>query len=320
MRFEAVRVGRRSKTDVFIGYVNDIANLEWVNHTRELLQSIDTVSLTMGAKTLEGYLVRSKLNPFPTVRYTERPDVVVAHLLEGHIVLLTDTTPTAMLFPASAWHFTQHAEEYFQNPTVGTYLKWVRFLAILVAFLMTPLWFLLAANPQLRPEWLQWLGPRTGSEIPLFLQLVILELAIDLTRMAFIHTPSALASSLGLVAAILLGDFAVQVGLFVPEAILYQATSAIGFFALPNYEFSLALRIFKILTLILTGFFGLYGFLGGIGFTLAVMGATRSLDLPYLWPLIPFDWVALKRLILRYPIPEVTRRPKRLKTQDEDLA
>ena len=128
LRFEAVRVGRRSKTDVFIGYVNDIANLEWVNHTRELLQSIDTVSLTMGAKTLEGYLVRSKLNPFPTVRYTERPDVVVAHLLEGHIVLLTDTTPTAMLFPASAWHFTQHAEEYFQNPTVGTYLKWVRFL------------------------------------------------------------------------------------------------------------------------------------------------------------------------------------------------
>ncbi len=319
LRFEAVRVGQRSKTDVFVGYVNDIANKELVDKVKHRIEKVDTVSLTMGAKTLEDYLVGTKFNPFPTVRYTERPDVVAAHLLEGHVVVVTDTSPTAMLLPASAWHYTQHAEEYFQNPVVGTYLRWVRFLAILIAFFITPIWLLLAEHPEMRPGFLHFVGPNEPGKIPLFAQFMILELAIDLTRMAFIHTPSALASSLGLVAAILLGDFAVKVGLFVPETILYQAVSAIAFFAIPNYEFSLALRLFKILTLVLTGTFGLWGFLGGTGFTFIVMACTRSLDLPYLWPLLPLSWTGLKRLIFRYPIPDVSKRPAGIKPRDQDL-
>lgn len=319
LRFEVLRVGQRSKTDVILGYINDIANQELVQEVRRRIKGIDTVSLTMGAKTLEEYLVGTKFNPFPTVRYTERPDVVAAHLLEGHVVIVTDTTPTAMILPATAWHYTQHAEEYFQNPVVGTYLRWVRFLAILVAFFITPLWLLLAEHPEIRPETLFFVGPKSLSRIPIFIQFLLLELAVDLTRMAFIHTPSALATSLGLVAAILLGDFAVKAGLFITETILYQAISAIAFFAIPNYEFSLALRLFRLITLVLTGVAGGYGLLIGSVLTLGVMGFTRSLGLPYLWPLIPFDWVSLKRLFLRYPIPNVSGRPLGIKPRDKDL-
>lgn len=319
LRFEAVRVGVRSKTDVFIGYINDVVNQDLLDELRNRIEKIDTVSLTMGAKTLEEYIAGTKINPFPTVRYTERPDVVSAHLLEGHIVVLVDTTPMAMLLPTTAWHFTQHAEEYFQNPIVGTYLRWIRFLAILVAFFVTPLWLFAAQYPQYLPQNLKFIGPNTVSNVPLFLQFVILEFAIDLMKMAFIHTPSPLASSLGIVAAILLGEFAVNVGLFVPETILYQAISAIAFFAVPNYEFSLALRIFKLLTVLTTGLFGASGLIGGVLFTFGVLVFTRSLKLPYLWPLIPFDWPALKHLLFRYPIPDVSMRPVRISSRDKYL-
>lgn len=319
LRFEAVRVGARSKTDVFIGYINDVVNQEILDELRQRIEKIQTVSLTMGAKTLEEYIAGNKINPFPTVRYTERPDVVAAHLLEGHIVVLIDTTPMAMLLPTTAWHFTQHAEEYFQNPVVGTYLRWIRFLAILVAYFTAPLWLLAAQSAEYLPPSLQFIGPSTVGNTPLFLQFVILEFTIDIIKMAFIHTPSPLASSLGIVATILLGEFAVKVGLFVPETILYQAISAIALFAIPNYEFALALRLFKLLMVVATGLFGVYGFIGGFAATLGVMALTRSLKMPYLWPLIPLDWNALKRLLFRYPIPDVSMRPSRMQTRDPDL-
>ena len=171
------------------------------------------------------------------------------------------------------------------------------------------MWLALVQNQRALPPILSFIGPKDKVPLPLFLQFIILEIAIDMTRMAFIHTPSAVASSLGLIAAVLLGEFAVEVGLFVPETILYQAVAALAFFAIPNYEFGMATRLFRLLVLVLTGFFSLWGLAAGVVITLLVMGFTKSLGLPYLWPLVPWHWPSLKRLLFRYPIPTVSRRP-----------
>ncbi|NMB13090.1 MAG: spore germination protein, partial [Firmicutes bacterium] len=283
------------------------------------LKMIDASTLPMGSKSLEEYLFGTKINPFPVVRYTERPDVVAAHLLEGHMVIITDTTPAAMIVPVTAWHFTQHAEDYFNNPVVGTYIRWLRFAAFILAFLLTPVWLVLAQNKSSLPPALRFIGPKGQASVPLFLQFFLLELAVDLTRMAFIHTPSALATSLGLVAAILLGQFAVDVGLFIPETILYQAIVAIAFFAIPNYEFGMATRLFRLVILVLTGFFSFWGLGIGLAITFLVMGFTQSLGLPYLWPLIPFHRPSLLRLLFRYPIPSVSARPPFTRPQDSDV-
>jgi len=319
LRFEAFQVGKRSPTDVFVGYIKDIADPELLSEVRRRLNRINVSALPLGSKSLEEYLFGTKRNPFPVVRYTERPDVVAAHLLEGHIVVITDTTPAAMIVPVTAWHFTQHAEDYFNNPVVGTYIRWLRFLAFLTAFLLTPVWLALVQNQRALPPILSFIGPKDKVPLPLFLQFIILEIAIDMTRMAFIHTPSAVASSLGLIAAVLLGEFAVEVGLFVPETILYQAVAALAFFAIPNYEFGMATRLFRLLVLVLTGFFSLWGLAAGVVITLLVMGFTKSLGLPYLWPLVPWHWPSLKRLLFRYPIPTVSRRPPFTRPVDADI-
>ncbi|NLA59223.1 MAG: spore germination protein [Firmicutes bacterium] len=319
LRFEAFQVGKRSATDVFVGYIKDIVDPELLSEVRRRLNRINVSALPLGSKSLEEYLFGTKRNPFPVVRYTERPDVVAAHLLEGHIVIITDTTPAAMIVPVTAWHFTQHAEDYFNNPVVGTYIRWLRFLAFLTAFLLTPVWLALAQNQSALPPMLSFIGPKGDAAVPLFLQFVILELAIDMTRMAFIHTPSAVASSLGLIAAILLGQFAVDVGLFVPETILYQAVAALAFFAIPNYEFGMATRLFRLLVLVLTGFLSFWGLAAGVLVTVLVMSLTKSLGLPYLWPLIPWHWPSLKRLLFRYPIPTVSKRPPFTRPVDADI-
>jgi len=308
LRMEMLQAGERSNTDVAIAYIEDIANPDLVRNVREKIKSVDTDGLPMGAKSLEEYISGRHWNPLPRVRYTERPDVVAAHLLEGHVCIITDTTPVAMIVPAVAWHFTQHAEEYFQNPVVGTYLRWVRGIGILISLLLTPVWLaLFTAKPGL-PGLLQTIGPKEESAIPVFIQFLLLEIGVDIIRMAFIHTPDELAASLGLVGAVLLGDFAVKVGLFVRETILYTAITVIGSFATPNLEFGLAIRLFRLLLLILTGVLGPAGLGAGLLITLFVFAFSQSFGVPYLWPLIPLDWQALIRIVFRTPVPVVRKR------------
>lgn len=315
LRFEALKVGRRSKTDVLVGYIKDIADPSLVQEVKSRIEAIDRDAVPMGGKNLEEYILGTVFNPLPVTRYTERPDVAAAHLLEGHIAILVDTTPFVLLVPVTIWHFTQHAEEYFQNPPVGTYLRWVRSLGILGSLILLPLWYQLAVSANL-PDWLAFIGPKDPGRLALWLQLFLLEVGLDLIRMALIHTPDSLATSLGLVGAIILGDLAVSVGLFTGEAILYTAIVAICGFATPSIEFGNAMRLFRYLLFFGAVIGGWWGLGSAFIITLLVFGLTKSFGVPYLWPLLPFDGPAFLRVIFRYPIPQVTVRPRLTKPQD----
>lgn len=309
LRFEALQVGRRSKTDILVSYIKDIADPSLVQEVKSRIEAIDRDAIPMGGKNLEEYILGTVFNPLPVTRYTERPDVAAAHLLEGHIVILVDTTPFALVVPVTAWHFTQHAEEYFQNPPVGTYLRWVRTFGIIGSLILLPLWYILAVSQNL-PQWIAFIGPQEPGRLALWLQLLLLEVGLDLIRMALIHTPDALATSLGLVGAIILGDLAVSVGLFTGEAILYTAITAICSFATPSIEFGNALRLFRYVLFFGAVIGGWWGLAVGFLITLLTFGLTKSFGIPYLWPLLPFDGPALLRVIFRYPIPQVAIRPR----------
>jgi stage V sporulation protein AF len=199
LRFEITQVGRRSQTDVVIGYIKDIANPKIIKDLKSKLNAIDTDSLEMAEKTLEEFVMGRSWNPLPQARYTERPDVASSHLLEGHIVIMVDTSPSIMIVPVTMFHFTQHAQDYYQNPAVGTYFRWVRMLGICFSLILPPLWLLLVYYKGSFPQWLQFLGPKKTGQITLFLQFLILEIGVDLLRIASVHTPNTLATSLALI-------------------------------------------------------------------------------------------------------------------------
>jgi stage V sporulation protein AF len=306
LRNVILKVGTRSKTDVVVSYIKGLAKQELIDEIKTKIKSIKTDALPMGEKSLEEFIIGKTLNPLPKVKFTERPDVVSAHLLEGYVAIFVDTTPSIMIVPASLFNFTQHAEDYYQNPVVGTYIRWIRFIAIFISFILPPLWLLLVLEKAFLPEWLGFLGPREVGKLSLFVQFIILEIGIDLIRIALIHTPNSLATSLGLLGAILLGDFAVKVGLFSPETILYIAITAIASFAIPSIEFSFAIRLFRLFILISTGFYRLPGFITSLLLVFLLVAFTKSFGgLPYLWPLIPFNYKAFSTVIFRKPIPEV---------------
>ncbi len=304
--FEINEVGKRSKSDVVVAYIDDLADKSLVDKINKKLKEIDVGALVMAEKTLEELLVKKKwYNPFPQVRFTERPDVVSAHLLEGHVAIIVDTSPSVMILPVTMFHFTQHAEDYYQNVLVGTFIRWVRFLGMFASFFLLPLWLVLVYNKEMLPDFLQFIGPKESATFPLFFQFILLEFGFDLLRVSSIHTPNTLSTSLGIIGGLLLSEYAVTVGFFVPEAILYMAVAGIGTFATPSIEFAMAIRILRIMLLILTGVFKTYGFIAGMIISAIILFTTKTFDEkhPYTWPLFPFEWKPLSHILFRKPIP-----------------
>ncbi|MEB1808740.1 MAG: spore germination protein [Bacillaceae bacterium] len=316
LRNEIMQVGVRSKTDVCISYIEDVADPDLVKIIKKELESIEIDGLTMADKVVEEYIVKQGFNPFPLVRYTERPDVAATHLFEGHVIITVDTSPSVIITPTTLFHHVQHAEEYRQAPAIGTFLRWVRFSGMLLALFILPLWLLFVMQPNLLPEMLEFIGPNETTNVPVFAQIVLAEIGIELLRMAAIHTPSPLATALGLVAALLIGEIAINVGLFVPEVILYVALGAIGTFATPSYELGIAMKVARLALLLVVAIFKLPGFVIASTVFILLLTMIKSLNKPYLWPLLPFNPSAFWQILVRVSVPSVKRRPSIVSPKD----
>lgn len=294
-------VGESSHTDIVVCYMEDRADLELVQRIKERIGHIKVQGLTMSQESLAEALVSSKWrNPFPKTRYTERPDTASSALLEGRVVILVDNSPSAMILPSGIFDFFREADDYYFPPITATYLRITRIVIFLLTLFLTPLWLLLVEHPQWIPPWLAFIGVSEPNGVPLLAQLLVLEFAVDGLRMASTNTPSIMSNSLSIIGALLLGDFAVQSGWFVPETILYAAFTAIANYAQPSLELGFAFKFVRLGLLVLTGCFGLWGFAGGILLFLILLCSTRTLSgKSYLYPLIPFNARDFKRTFIR---------------------
>lgn len=309
LRFQMHHVTTYSQTDVVLSYMSDLVNDKHLSWLVERLQQIRHDGLTMSDKSLEEWLFKQKYHPLPFVRYTERPDIVAAHILEGHIAIMVDTSPSVMLVPVTMFHLLQHAEEYRQAPLVGTIMRFLRFGAVILSFLLLPFWYLLVTHPELLPDKLAFIGINEKGEIPIFLQILIADIGIEYLRIAAIHTPTPLSTAMGLIAGIIIGQIAIDVGLFSSEIVLYTAITAIFTFAIPNYELSISVKVFRLMLLSATALFGINGFFIGGFLIFTYLCSLKPMNVPYLWPLVPFFPKAFARVIIRTPMSEDAPRP-----------
>jgi stage V sporulation protein AF len=316
LKFEAMQVGRRTRTDICLSYIDDIVDKVMVDTIRDKIKNVNLDGIPLADKQLEETIINKGWNPYPLVRYSERPDVVASHIMEGRLVIFVDTSPSVMILPTTFFDLCQHAEENRQTPFMGSYLRWVRFLGIFASMFLLPLWLLMVINPELKPAFLDFIGPQKAAHLPLIAQFIIVELGVDLMRMAAVHTPTPLASAMGLIAAILVGDIAVKTGLFVNEVVLYMALAAIGMFATPSYELGLANRLIRLILLIAVAIFHVPGFVVGTTVIILMLTLHRSSNSSYLWPFIPFNANALASILFRMPVLNAPNRPSFNKTRD----
>lgn len=309
LRHEIMQVGERSKTDVCIAYLQDVADPKLIEIIKKEIQKIEIDGIPMADKTIEEFLVKQGYNPYPLVRYTERPDVAATHILEGHVIIMVDTSPSVIITPTTFFHHVQHAEEYRQTPAIGAFLRWIRFVAMFASIFLVPFWYLFVVEQGLLPEGLEFIGPKEDTTIPIIVQLILADFGIDVLRMAAIHTPTPLSTAMGLIAAALIGQIAIDVGLFTAEVILYVAVAAIGSFATPSYELSIANKVTRLGLLLAVYFFSVPGFVIGTTVFILLLASIRTLNTPYLWPFLPLNPKALLQILVRISVPLSKVRP-----------
>lgn len=299
--FEMHSIGSISQTDVAIGYLDSKVDRKTLNKVKELIENLDIKSLTLGDESfLEVLIPQNRLNPFPKARYTERPDVVAAEIIEGKVAILIDNNPSVLLLPASIFDFVQSIDDYYMPVITGNYLKFIRFFVLFANIFLTPVYVLLTDNPQWLTGNLNFLLPKDPYVIPIFLQFILAEFAIDGLKLASLNTPNSLGTSLSIIGGLILGDYTVQTGWFTPQTILYMAIVALSTFVQPSIELGFALKFCRIILILLTGMFGTWGFAFGIIINLIILVSTKTITgEKYLYPLIPFNWKALKKVVFR---------------------
>ena len=303
LTLERVRVSGRSKCDVALCYMEGQADAKTVSRLREKLRQAPVRSVAMSQETIaEAISPKQWYNPFPKVRYTERPDVATASVREGSILVLVDNTPVVMVLPVSLLRFNEEINDYYFPPLVGTYLRVIRFFVMLLNVIITPLWYLLATEPGgLREPW-DFLLVEGDYAVPLIGQLLLVELIIDVLKLASLNTPDVLGNSFSMLGALILGDFAVQSRWLVPEVLVYMAFVAVSNFAQHSFEMGYACKLCRMALVLLAFAFRWWGFGIGLAGVLVLIATTKpAVGRGYLYPLIPWNGKALRALLLRRP-------------------
>ncbi|NLD19839.1 MAG: spore germination protein [Clostridiales bacterium] len=301
--FNNYAIGSMTKTDVALAYMKGKADMGMVEKLDKGLQSLKIQGLTVTEQTLIEALTGKKcckFNPFPKVRYTQRPDITAAHVEEGKIAIIVDNSPTIILLPAGIFDFVQDVDDYYFPMLTGNYFRLLRIANILVILFATPVYLLFAEEKIPVYDSLKFFITEEDFAISIFWQFILLELAIDGLKLASLNTPESLGMSLSVIGALILGEFSVSSGWFIPQTILCMAVVALASFTQPSIELGYAIKFVRVLMLIGAHLLGWPGVAVAFVLSVGVMAATRTIvGTSYLYPLVPWDGSKLKKLIFR---------------------
>lgn len=294
-------VGDFAPTALQVCYIKGRAKESFVRDIERKISEIRVDALSMGQESLAECLTGAKwYNPFPKFRFTERPDSASAMLLEGSVIILCDNSPMAMILPSSLIDFLQESDDFYFPPSIGTYFRLLRLAIFFTSLFLTPLWYLCVKNPEIVPKYLEFMLPSKDG-LPIFAQIIFIELILDAIKLASINTPTMMNGSIGIVAGLIIGDFSVNVGWLTPEVVLYMSIVAISNFTQPSFELGYAFKFCRVLTIVCIEILNTPGFILGIAASLflIIKNHTVTKKTSYLYPMKPFSWRALKRQIVR---------------------
>lgn len=305
LRMEMFHAGNSSQTDIVLCYMENRVDQKFLEQIRKRIQNIKVDALTMNQESLAECLYQKKwYNPFPKFKFTERPDTASAQILEGDVVILVDNSPSAMITPTSVFDVIEEADDYYFPPITGTYLRLTRFLIAILTYLLTPTFLLLTQHLEWIPAGFTFIEVKDTVNIPLIWQFLLLELAIDGLRLAAVNTPNMLSTPLSVMAALVLGEFSVNSGWFNSEVMLYMAFVAIANYTQASYELGYAIKFMRILALILTALFDIWGYIAALLVMVIALVSNKTISgKSYIYPLLPLNLKRLSRRFIRYRLP-----------------
>lgn len=311
LRIKTMEIGRRTQTKVAICYMEGLTNPELVTEVNRRLSIIDIDGI-LDSGYLEQFIEDNQLSPFPQVQNTERPDKVVANLLEGRVAILVDGSPLALVVPTVFSQFYQTVEDYTERFLLMSAIRLARLIALVFSLVFPSLYVaIISFNPELIPTEfaVAVAGGRAGVPFPAIIEVLVIEISMEVLREATIRLPQQVGGALSIVGVLVVGQAAVAAGFASPITVVIIALTTIGSFATPAYNVALALRLLRFPLIILAGIFGLYGVMIGLILIANHLLSLKSFGVPYLSPLVPGNFDGMKDLVARGPLWWMRKRP-----------
>ncbi|GAE29738.1 spore germination protein [Halalkalibacter hemicellulosilyticus] len=318
LSLEQFLVGKRSKKDLVVAYFKDIADPKLVEEARKRIKKID-IDDVLESGYVEQLIEDNHLSPFPQVQSTERPDRVIAALLEGRVAILLDGTPFALIIPVTFSMMLQSPEDYFERWIPGTLIRLLRFVAAFIALIGPALYIsFISFHPGLIPTKLATsiIGAREAVPYPSLIEALFMEVAIEILREAGLRLPKPIGPAIGIVGGLIIGEAAVQAGIISPVMVIIVAITAISSFAIPQYNAAITLRILRFVAMFCAAVYGLYGLVLFLLFLCSHLVKLKSFGVPYVSPAVPYQIKDWKDFIFRMPLHMMKRRPNMMHTKD----
>lgn len=318
LRFDSFRVGRISKSEGAVIYLEGIANHKLIEEIKRRIQSLD-VDIVPDSSILETLIEDHPLLLFPTTFFTERPDLVQIALAEGRVAILLENSPACLIAPATFFDFFKTAEDYYLRWPFPFFIRQVRLLAGLVAIWAPAVYIAVTTfHREMLPTplALSIAATRENVPFPAFLEAFSMELTLELIREAGVRLPSPIGQTIGIVGAVVLGQAAVSAQIVSPFLVIVVALTAIASFVVPLFIEERGVRLLRFPLMIMGAVMGLYGIMAAMAAVVAVQTAMTSFGQPYFTPLGPFWPKAFVDTVFRFPVWMSNTRPRWLRPGD----
>lgn len=315
---EMLKVGTLSRIDCAILYIEGLTNPQLVDEVRRRISETKSDQI-QDTGILEQFIEEKTFVLAPQTLSTERPDRMAAFLAEGYVGIMLDGSPFGLVVPATFWSLLQSAEDYFLRWPFGAFLRLVRMTALVLAIFLPAIYLALTNfHPEMIPTDLliAIAASREKVPFPTVVEVLIMEIAIELIREAGIRIPGVIGPTLGIVGALILGQAAVAASVVSPILVVIVAITALGAFAVPNFNMAFAIRLYRFLYIVFAAAFGFYGIAIGVFIQLLTYVNLKSFGVPYMSPIAPHTRSSGDALF-RYPLWISEIRPSFLKPQQE---
>jgi hypothetical protein len=312
LKVKEVTIGKLSKTRIAVLYIDGITDKTNVRTVLQRLQDIEFDQLVDSSYVAQ-MIADNQMSPFPQLLDTERPDRVAAVLSEGKVVMLVDGSPHALIGPTTLVEFFSSFEDYFLNWFVATFLRLLRFFAVMFSILVTPIYVaVLTFHYELIPRELMGnlITSRRVVPLPPILEALFLELTIELLREAGARLPTKVGQTIGIVGGIVIGTAAVEAGLTSNVLLIIVALAALASFTTPVYNMGNTIRILRFPFLLFAQLWGLIGVVYCFCVLITHLLRLTSLGRPFMEPLYPFRIQDFKDAQVRLPFSTLAKRPQ----------
>lgn len=311
-------VGKFTNTAVAVCYLDGVAQKRIVDDVIQRLQTVN-VDGVLDSSYLARYLDVSKTWLFRRVGTTEKPDIAVGKMLEGRIAIIVDGSPMVLTLPYLFVEDMQSPGDYYENSTMTTLSRILRFVSVIASVLLPALYVCLQVyNYQIIPVRFLITILNASEAIPFspLTEMILVLVIFDILREANLRMPSAVGISLSLVGAIVLGDAAVQAGLLGAPAVMIGALSGIGLFTFPDN--TLILSLLRLVVTFLGGVMGLLGVILSTLMLIIYLASLQDYKTPFLAPYTPDVPADRQDAIAQIPVPRMKKRPRSIPNVDDE--